>query len=82
MKEYQAIKGKEVSPRWKGAFEELQIKTDQHHRMQDCGELTPDSMSSRLSASSVADRPNHQMDELFVNNMNSRCNGFVGLSDV
>jgi hypothetical protein len=82
MKEYQAIEGKETSPRWKGASEELQINTDQHHRIQDCGELTPDSMSSRLSASTVADRPNHYMDELFSDNMNSRCNGFVGLSTV
>jgi hypothetical protein len=82
MKELQAIKGKETSPGWKGAFGELQIDTDQDHRMQVCGELTPDSMSSRLSASSVADRPNHHMGEFFADNMNSRCNLFVGLSTV
>ena len=39
---------------WRGAFKELKINTENHHKLQDDGDLTPDSMSSRLIDSGVA----------------------------
>ncbi len=77
MEKSQPLTGETTSPRWRGALKELQIDTEKHHQMQDFGELTPDSMSSRLSASSAANHLNRDMDELFADNMNSRVTGFV-----
>jgi hypothetical protein len=39
--------------KWRGAFKELKINTENHHKLQDDGDLTPDSMSSRLIDSGV-----------------------------
>ena len=39
---------------WRGALKELKINTENHHKLQDDGDITPDSMSSRLIDSGVA----------------------------
>jgi glucosamine-6-phosphate deaminase len=38
---------------WRGALKELKINTENHHKIQDDGDLTPDSMSSRMIDSGV-----------------------------
>lgn len=58
------------SQQWKGALKELKIDTEKHHAMEDAGELTPDSMSSRLDSGVAGlDQPK---DDLIFDRMASR----------
>jgi hypothetical protein len=73
----QSLASKRRTPGWRGAFKELQIETSKHHQMQDIGELTPDSMSSRLSPSSATKHLERNMDELLADSMESRIADFA-----
>ena len=71
----QAATEEKIHP-WRGAMKELRIETSKHQQMQEDGELTPDSMSSRLVDSAVAGLEDRK-DELTIDHMASRVSKFA-----
>ena len=57
---------------WRGALKELKIDTEKHRKMEDDGELTPDSMSSRILDSGIAGLDRTLADDLVFDRMASR----------
>ncbi|KAL9107712.1 MAG: hypothetical protein Q9227_007427 [Pyrenula ochraceoflavens] len=57
---------------WRGALRELKIDTEKYHRMDHDGELTPDSMSSRIVDSGIAGLDRAMADDLSFDRMGSR----------
>lgn len=62
---------------WRGALRQLKIDTDKKDQMdQDDGELTPDSMSSRLIDSAIG-MNDKKMDDFIFDRMGSRVSTFA-----
>lgn len=62
---------------WRNTLKELRIDTDKkEHQEQDDGELTPDSMSSRLVDSAIA-MNDMKMDDFILDRMSSRVSTFA-----
>ncbi|EXJ82547.1 glucosamine-6-phosphate deaminase [Capronia epimyces CBS 606.96] len=61
---------------WRGTLKELRIDTDKKQAGQEDGELTPDSMSSRLMDSAIA-MNDKKMDDFIADRMGSRVSTFA-----
>lgn len=66
---------------WRGPLKELKINTENHHKIQDDGDLTPDSMSSRLIDSGVGmgfdEAREAKIDGMAFDKMSSRVGTFA-----
>ena len=66
---------------WRGALKELKIDTENHHKIQDDEDLTPDSMSSRLIDSGVGmsfdEAREAKIDGIAFDRMGSRVSTFA-----
>jgi len=71
----------EQGQNWRGALKDLKINTQNHHKLQDDGDLTPDSMSSRLIDSGVGmgfdEAREAKIDEITFEKMGSRFGTFA-----
>jgi glucosamine-6-phosphate deaminase len=76
-----AEKTKRDAHNWRGALKELKIDTENHHKIQDDEELTPDSMSSRLIDSGVGmsfdEATEAKIDGIAFDRMGSRVSTFA-----
>jgi glucosamine-6-phosphate deaminase len=73
-----AEKTKRDAQNWRGALKELKIDTENHHKIQDDEDLTPDSMSSRLIDSGVGmSFDEAKIDGIAFDRMGSRVSTFA-----